>query len=225
MYCSKCGANVADGIAFCSACGKPMVGFSVGKTTAATPSVDPVAPGGTVYAPPAQAYSQPLAARPVAYAGFWLRFVALIIDQLLLYFVVMILLLPFAASVGMGMRGMATGRPPDLQALLPMIHVMFRLALLRIIVHWLYYSLLESSAWQGTLGKKSAGAGSHGPGWEPHQLRPRHRPFLREIHLLDHSRYRFHYGGIHGEETSAARYSGWRAGHPQIVGTYGSASA
>jgi uncharacterized RDD family membrane protein YckC len=134
-----------------------MVGFSVGKTTAATPSVDPVAPGGTVYAPPAQAYSQPLAARPVAYAGFWLRFVALIIDQLLLYFVVMILLLPFAASVGMGMRGMATGRPPDLQALLPMIHVMFRLALLRIIVHWLYYSLLESSAWQGTLGKKALG--------------------------------------------------------------------
>jgi uncharacterized RDD family membrane protein YckC len=157
MYCSKCGANVADGIAFCSACGQPMVGFSVGKTTAATPSVDPVAPGGTVYAPPAQAYSQPLAARPVAYAGFWLRFVALIIDQLLLYFVVMILLLPFAASVGMGMRGMATGRPPDLQALLPMIHVMFRLALLRIIVHWLYYSLLESSAWQGTLGKKALG--------------------------------------------------------------------
>ena len=157
MYCSKCGANVADGIAFCSACGQPMVGFSVGKTTAATPSVDPVAPGGTVYAPPAQAYSQPLAARPVAYAGFWLRFVALIIDQLLLYFVVMILLLPFAASVGMGIRGMATGRPPDLQALLPMIHVMFRLALLRIIVHWLYYSLLESSAWQGTLGKKALG--------------------------------------------------------------------
>lgn len=157
MYCSKCGANVADGIAFCSACGQPMVGFSVGKTTAAMPSVDPVAPGGTVYAPPAQAYSQPLAARPVAYAGFWLRFVALIIDQLLLYFVVMILLLPFAASVGMGMRGMATGRPPDLQALLPMIHVMFRLALLRIIVHWLYYSLLESSAWQGTLGKKALG--------------------------------------------------------------------
>ena len=157
MYCSKCGANVADGIAFCSACGQPMVGFSVGKTTAATPSVDPVAPGGTVYAPPAQAYSQPLAARPVAYAGFWLRFVALIIDQLLLYFVVMILLLPFAASVGMGMRGMATGRPPDLQALLPMIHVMFRLALRRILVHWLYYSLLESSAWQGTLGKKALG--------------------------------------------------------------------
>jgi uncharacterized RDD family membrane protein YckC len=157
MYCSKCGANVADGIAFCSACGQPMVGFSVGKTTAATPSVDPVAPGGTVYAPPAQSGWQAQAARPVAYAGFWLRFVAIIIDGLLLYFVSMILFLPFAASTGLGMRGMMTGRPPDPQAIFPMIHALLRLALLRTVLHWLYYSLLESSAWQGTLGKKALG--------------------------------------------------------------------
>jgi uncharacterized RDD family membrane protein YckC len=158
MYCSKCGANVADGIAFCSACGQPMVGFSVGKTAAATPSGDPAPPGGTVYAPPAQAGWQAPAARPaVAYAGFWLRFVAIIIDGLLLYFVSMILFLPFAASTGMGMRGMMTGRPPDSQAILPMIHALLRLALLRTVLHWLYYSLLESSAWQGTLGKKALG--------------------------------------------------------------------
>jgi len=152
MYCSKCGANVADGTAFCSACGQPMVGFSVGQAAA----VPPPEPGGTVYAPPAQAGWQAPAARPaVAYAGFWLRFVAFIIDQLLLYFVAMILFLPFAAS--MGMRGMMMGRPRDLQALFPMIHAMLRLALLRIVLHWLYYSLLESSAWQATLGKKALG--------------------------------------------------------------------
>src|SRR5271154_5620493 len=122
MYCSKCGANVADGIAFCSACGQPMVGFSVGQAAAATPSANPAAPGGTVCAPPAQAGWQAPAARPaVAYAGFWLRFVAFIIDQLLLYFVTMILFLPFAASMGMGMRGMMTGRPPDPQTIFPMI--------------------------------------------------------------------------------------------------------
>jgi uncharacterized RDD family membrane protein YckC len=67
----------------------------------------------------------------------------------------MILFLPFAAS--MGMRGMMMGRPQDLQALFPMIHAMLRLALLRIVLHWLYYSLLESSAWQATLGKKALG--------------------------------------------------------------------
>ena len=154
MYCSKCGANVADGTAFCSACGQPMVGFSVGQAAAAPPPP----PGGTVYAPPAQAGWQAPAAGPaVSYAGFWLRFVAFIIDSLLLYFVGMILFLPFAASMGMGMRGMMTGRPPDLQGLLPMIHAMLRLALLRMVLHWLYYSLLESSAWQATLGKKALG--------------------------------------------------------------------
>ena len=93
----------------------------------------------------------------MAYAGFWLRFVALLIDGLLLYFVSMILFLPFAASTGMGMRGMMTGRPPDPQAIFPMIHALLRLALLRTVLHWLYYSLLESSAWQGTLGKKALG--------------------------------------------------------------------
>jgi uncharacterized RDD family membrane protein YckC len=155
MYCSKCGANVADGTAFCSACGQPMVGFSVGQAAATPPAA---APGGTVYAPPAQAGWQAPAARPaVAYAGFWLRFVAAIIDGLLLYFVGMILFLPFAASMGMGMRGMMTGRPPNLEGLLPMIHAMIRITLLRTVLHWLYYSLLESSAWQGTLGKKALG--------------------------------------------------------------------
>ena len=80
MYCSKCGANVADGTAFCSACGQPMVGFSVGQAATPPASAPPAAPGGTVYAPPAQAGWQAPAALPVAYAGFWLRFVAWIID-------------------------------------------------------------------------------------------------------------------------------------------------
>jgi uncharacterized RDD family membrane protein YckC len=34
---------------------------------------------------------------------------------------------------------------------------MIRLALLRMVLNWLYYSLLESSAWQATLGKKALG--------------------------------------------------------------------
>jgi uncharacterized RDD family membrane protein YckC len=132
-----------------------MVGFSVGQAAATPPAA---APAGTVYAPPAQAAWQAPAARSaVAYAGFWLRFVAAIIDGLILYFVGMILFLPFAASMGMGMRGMMTGRPPNLEGLLPLIHAMIRITLLRTVLHWLYYSLLESSAWQATLGKKALG--------------------------------------------------------------------
>ena len=157
MYCSKCGANVADGTAFCSACGQPMVGFSVGQNPA-TPGA-PASPAAPGYAPPVQAGWQAPAARPpVAYAGFWLRVVAIIIDAIVLYFAQMILFLPFAASMSMGMRGMMTGHPPNnIQELMPLFHTMFRLALLRVVLNWLYFSLLESSAWQGTLGKKALG--------------------------------------------------------------------
>ena len=62
MFCSKCGANVPDNATFCSACGQPTGGL-------------PVAPAGSVA----------VAARPsVQYAGFWLRFVAFIIDAIVL---------------------------------------------------------------------------------------------------------------------------------------------
>jgi uncharacterized RDD family membrane protein YckC len=154
MYCSKCGANVADGIAFCSACGQPMVGFSVGKTTAATPSVDPVAPGGTVYAPPAQAYSQTPAARPaVAYAGFWLRFVAAFIDGIVLW----IPLLPIFIVVFLGsFRNLGNVRDPvEIRAIFgPKIALIL---LICTVGSWLYWGLMESSAWQATLGKKALG--------------------------------------------------------------------
>jgi uncharacterized RDD family membrane protein YckC len=154
MFCSKCGANVADGTAFCSACGQPMVGFSVAQSAAGTPA----SPAGPGYAPPAQAGWQAPAVRPaVAYAGFWLRFVAFIIDAILLHFVSVILLLPFAASLGMGMRGMMMGRPPNIQELFPLLHAMFRIALIRLVLNWLYFALLESSSWQATLGKKALG--------------------------------------------------------------------
>ena len=43
MFCSKCGANVADGTAFCSACGQPIVSVSAGQPAAGIPSA-PAAP-------------------------------------------------------------------------------------------------------------------------------------------------------------------------------------
>jgi uncharacterized RDD family membrane protein YckC len=52
---------------------------------------------------------------------------------------------------------MMTGHPPNMERLLPFIHAMIGLALLRLMLNWLYFSLLESSAWQATLGKKALG--------------------------------------------------------------------
>jgi uncharacterized RDD family membrane protein YckC len=134
MFCSKCGTVVADGAGFCSACGQPIA--STGIATA-------------VYS---GATTQPV----VAYAGFWLRFVALIIDGIVLGTVGWIVTLPFMASFGLRdiLRGHPPTRPEDL---FPFFGVIFRIALIRFVLNWLYYALFESSTWQATLGKKALG--------------------------------------------------------------------
>jgi uncharacterized RDD family membrane protein YckC len=149
MYCSKCGANVPEGVAFCPACGQPAAGVAAVQPTA---SVSPV------YAPPppAPTWQAPVAAPTVAYAGFWLRFVALIIDFIIIYCVRALIFLPF--GIGMGMRGMFHGAQPQSPAdLVPFFATFIRIMVISTIIQWLYFSLMESSAWQGTLGKKALG--------------------------------------------------------------------
>jgi uncharacterized RDD family membrane protein YckC len=133
MFCSKCGANVPDNATFCSACGQPTGGL-------------PVVPAGLVA----------VAARPtVQYAGFWLRFVAWIIDRIVLQVGSWILFLPFMASLGV--ENLFRERPPRPEEIIPFVGHIFRFALIALALDWLYYALLESSAWQGTLGKKALG--------------------------------------------------------------------
>jgi uncharacterized RDD family membrane protein YckC len=134
-----------------------MVGFSVGQAAAAAPSANPAAPGATVYAPPAQAAWQAPGAHPaLAYAGFWLRFVAWIIDRIVIQVASSILFLPFGASIGL--RQFLRNRPPSSpEEFLPIFASMGRVFLLLMVLTWLYYGLLESSAWQATLGKKALG--------------------------------------------------------------------
>jgi uncharacterized RDD family membrane protein YckC len=149
MYCSKCGANVPEGAVFCSACGQPVPPRSA--VPPAPPAQYPPA-----YGPPAQAAWQPSARLPVAYAGFWLRLVAFLIDLIVLYFVGTIITLPFIAS--MGLRGIMRGHMPmSPEELMPLMGAFIRLILIRTVLNWLYYALFESSAWQATLGKKALG--------------------------------------------------------------------
>jgi|HubBroStandDraft_6_1064221.scaffolds.fasta_scaffold21588_4 uncharacterized RDD family membrane protein YckC len=163
MYCSKCGANVPQGAAFCSVCGQPVPATSAvppappaSTPPSQLPPPTPYPPAAPVYAPPAQAAWQTSARPVVAYAGFWLRFVAFIIDAIVLYFVGTIITLPFLAS--MGLRGIMRGHMPlSPEEWMPYFGALIRLALIRTVLNWLYYALLESSSWQGTLGKKALG--------------------------------------------------------------------
>jgi uncharacterized RDD family membrane protein YckC len=160
MFCSKCGANVPEGVAFCSACGQPVPSTSAVPPIPAASTAPPPTPAPSqypaAYVPPTQAAWQPSARPPVAYAGFWLRFVAFIIDAILLHFVFTIVTLPFIAS--MGIRGiMSRHMPMSPEELIPLLRGLFHILLIRTVLNWLYYALLESSAWQATLGKKALG--------------------------------------------------------------------
>lgn len=135
MYCSKCGNTLADNSAFCNLCGQP---------TYAAPLAIGLAGG----APP----------RP--FAGFWLRFVAYVIDAMVLGVISTPIVLGAGVLMGVGeaIRDMRRGGSEWDSGMPPVIMGFIALcALIGVVGTWLYHALLESSEWQGTLGKKVMG--------------------------------------------------------------------
>lgn len=137
VYCSKCGSTIAEGAAFCSKCGLSTYAAPLAVT------------GG---APPATA--------PVAYAGFWLRSFAYLIDALILGVCCAPILVGIAMTMG---AGAIVGRLPregdPLAWEWPAMwgSFVFICILVGLVGGWLYHALLESSEWQATAGKKALG--------------------------------------------------------------------
>lgn len=160
MFCSKCGSQVADTAAFCPTCGR-----RTGEDAA--PRGIPLAPGGfsppvtapaVTQAPPAPPVSYPptTATQPLGYAGFWLRFVAWIIDFIVLWIISTLITFPIVAASGL--RNMIFNHPPQSpEELFAFMGMFSKIIILGIVIKWLYYALLESSAWQATIGKKTLG--------------------------------------------------------------------
>jgi len=155
MYCSRCGTAQADNAAFCGSCGQPL-GAALRSPAPATPSAgvagDVIAPMTPAVAVVMPAYSP--------YAGFWLRFVAYVIDALMCGLVIGFMIVVIAAIVGVGTFRQAGGHfdDSDNPFLAPaVIMLIFGLAFVLICAIWLYYALLESSVHQGTLGKMALG--------------------------------------------------------------------
>jgi uncharacterized RDD family membrane protein YckC len=152
MFCSKCGTNITDGAAFCSACGQPAAGVTPAGSAAA-----PVPPAPGLPAP----YTAPTLAPPLAspYAGFWLRVVAHLIDDVLLGIGIGILVLLGVAIVGVGsLRSAAeamNGENPEIPAAL--ISAIIFVALAALLLAWIYNAGMESSRHQATLGKMALG--------------------------------------------------------------------
>lgn len=145
MYCSKCGSEISSATAFCTACGQ-----AVSSLVPAIPSLSHVDPN--QYAPVVpQSYGG------VEYAGFWLRFVAYIIDGVVSGFAFLILLVPLFVLTGAGAalsRIVSGDDISDEAGAFLGIGFIFGFFGIIVVASWLYYALSESSSWQATLGKK-----------------------------------------------------------------------
>jgi uncharacterized RDD family membrane protein YckC len=147
VFCTKCGSEVSPATAFCSTCGQ-----AISSVVPALPSLSPILPG-----PPAPVAPSSASYGGVAYAGFWLRFVAYIIDGIVSGIAFLILLIPLFVLTGAGaaLGKLISGEDvnDDLAAFLGVGFILGFLGIV-VVVSWLYYAVSESSSWQATPGKK-----------------------------------------------------------------------
>jgi uncharacterized RDD family membrane protein YckC len=112
----------------------------------------------TQAAAPARAYAPapPVAyAPPSIYGGFWIRFLAHLIDHIILGVVAaplfFITVLPTIIRIA---QQADRDQEPSPELIVAIISSVFVYIALAFVGQWLYEALLTSSAWQGTIGKK-----------------------------------------------------------------------
>ena len=93
--------------------------------------------------------------RMVSYAGFWKRFLALVIDKLILGVVSLIVIVPFIAMVGVS-AFLEHDIGDSIGLLFALISAYFFLILIVVIIDWLYFAIMESTR-GATLGKMALG--------------------------------------------------------------------
>ncbi len=96
------------------------------------------------------------------YAGFWLRFVAYIIDAIIIYIVQSFVFIPIFAAFGLSFASQLDGAESmtDAEAVgmvASMMGMAGATALLGIAISVAYYSVMEASKFQGTVGKIALG--------------------------------------------------------------------
>ena len=148
MFCSKCGSAVAPDSTFCTSCGTPQV-----PPALASPAAVTVPPNVGV-----AGYST--GRGQFLYAGFWLRFVAYLIDGLIMSIAIIGLFVPVAALTGVighldGWRDIPRNGQMDPAVVAAILSIVFTFAGIAILITWLYHAYFESSNWQGTPGKRA----------------------------------------------------------------------
>ncbi|HEY4979896.1 MAG TPA: RDD family protein [Candidatus Acidoferrum sp.] len=147
MFCSKCGAAISADSAFCTSCGTPHV-----RTALASPAAVTVPPNVGV-----AGYS---AARgQLMYGGFWLRFVAYLVDSVAMGIAVFAIFIPLVAITGAaahlhGLEDMQRRGQPDPAVVAAFITLFVTFVGAALLITWLYHAYFESSSWQATPGKR-----------------------------------------------------------------------
>ena len=138
IFCNRCGTRNAETANFCAGCGAPFI-----------PAPQP-APAPEL-APPVAPEILFTAAPSVRYGGFWIRFVAFIIDAIIVDAVVVPVYFLLAAAIGVA--GMAVTMPGrGVQLVTIIVGSTFQ-----ILAHWIYWAWMESSTRQATVGKMALG--------------------------------------------------------------------
>ena len=142
IFCSKCGAQNSATAPACQNCGLTLSSGLAPNQSAA----------------PARAYA---AAPPVAYAppsiygGFWIRFLAHLIDHVILGAVAaplfFITVLPSIIRIA---HQAERDQEPSPELIIAIVSSAFVYIALAFVGQWLYEALLTSSSWQGTIGKR-----------------------------------------------------------------------
>src|SRR6266852_8020710 len=148
---------MADGAAFCPNCGQAFAAAAAAPRTpmAGAAISAPMGGGGAAIS----TYAGYAAVPRVEYAGFWVRFLAWLIDNVVMGVGVVLILIPLIFLTGL--RTVLDDFHPneDMNAAgsFMLIGFVFVLATASLVVTWLYHALMESSEWQATLGKKALG--------------------------------------------------------------------
>jgi uncharacterized RDD family membrane protein YckC len=142
IFCSKCGAQNSALAQFCQNCGLTLSSNLAQAETAAPARAYAAAPP-AAYAPPS------------IYGGFWIRFLAHLIDHVILGAVAaplfFITVLPSIIRIA---HQAERDQEPSPELIIAIVSSAFVYIALAFVGQWLYEALLTSSAWQGTLGKR-----------------------------------------------------------------------
>jgi uncharacterized RDD family membrane protein YckC len=139
MFCQECGKPVPDDIRFC-----PYCGYNMGRAAPDThlpPDIPAVQTTGQ------QPYLSP------AYAGFWERFAAWIIDIIIVYVILFCIGVAIGVLIAGGLITMGNYSLYEYDRIAESLNN--PMVLLGIVIFILYFAYLESSKNQATFGKKA----------------------------------------------------------------------